>query len=518
VECWLNLGQTLRAAGQAADAERCLQRALELAPSHLPALEELGALLVEQGRPAEACTHLDAALRLDPRRAAAWNHKAMALRALDRVEEALACGERARELAPDSFEILANLAGLYDGAGKLSEAIGCYEQALGRRPRAPEVLANLGFALARMGEYSRALDCYEQALAIWPDYPLAHANRALALLQLGRYGEGWEEYEWRWKCDHSALPRARLTAPPWQGEPLEGKTLLIHGEQGLGDEIMFATCYPDAIAAAGRVVIACDPRLRALFARSFPGTTVLAIPRGSEHEWSGPREPSIDFQVAAASLPRFYRPTWESFPRQARLLVPDAGLKQAWQRRLATLGPGLKVGIAWRGGWKEVDRKLRSTALADWRPVLSVPGLHFVSVQYDASAAEVAALGERLGVPIHAWPDLDAVRDVEGWAALIAALDLVVSVGNAGVHLAGALGVPTWNLLPWRGGWRWPLTGEAAPWYASVRLFRQPAAGDWQGLLMRVREELLKVTAAHADPQAREGNAWCVPAEGAPTG
>lgn len=508
VECWLNLGQTLRAAGQAADAERCLRRALEMAPGHLSVLEELGALLTDLGRPAEACRYLDEALQLNPCRAAAWNNKAIALRALERTEEALACGKRAQELAPQSFEILANLAGLYDKTGQLAEAITCYEQALHQRPRSPELLANLGFALARAGEYSQALARYEQALAIWPDYPLAHANRALVLLQLGRYREGWAEYEWRWKCDHSALPRARMAAPPWQGEPLQGKTLLVHGEQGLGDEIMFATCYPDVLAAAGHVVISCDPRLRTMFARSFPTATVLAIPRGAEHEWSGPREPFIDLQIAAGSLPRFLRPTWESFPRQARLLAPDPELLQLWQHRLSALGPGLKVGIGWQGGRKPADRRLRSTALADWQPVLTVPGIHFISLQYDASQPEVAALSEQLGVRIHAWPDLDPVQDVEGWAALIAALDLVISVGNAGVHLAGALGVPAWNLLPKWGGWRWPLTGEAAPWYASVRLFRQPAAGDWQGLFMRVREELFKTQTQHADRETRQHITW----------
>ncbi len=517
-ECWLNLGQTLRAAGQAPDAERCLRRALELAPGHVPVLEELGALLTDLGRPAEACSYLDEALQLNPRRAAAWNNKAVALRALDRTDEALVCCKRAQELAPQSFEILANLAGLYDKAGQLAEAIACYEQALQQRPRSPELLANLGFALARAGEYSQALACYDQALAIWPDYPLAHANRALVLLQLGRYREGWVEYEWRWKCEHSALPRARMAAPPWQGEPLEGKTLLVHGEQGLGDEIMFATCYPDVLAAAGHVVISCDPRLRAMFARSFPCATVLAIPRGTEHEWSGPREPFIDLQIAAASLPRFLRPTWESFPRQARLLVPDPELLEFWRHRLSALGPGLKVGIGWRGGWKTADRRLRSTALADWQPVLTLPNIHFISLQYDASQPEVAALGEQLGVRIHAWADLDPVQDVEGWAALIAALDLVVSVGNAGVHLAGALGVPAWNLLPWKGGWRWPLTGETAPWYASVRLFRQPAAGDWQGLFMRVREELLKTQTRRADPQAKQHSTWCAAGYAAPIG
>lgn len=518
VECWLNLGQTLRAAGQALDAERCLRRALEMAPGNVSVLEELGALLTELGQPAEACRYLDEALQLNPRRAAAWNNKAIALRALERTDEALACSKRAQELAPQSFEILANLAGLYDKTGQLAEAIACYEQALQQRPRSPELLTNFGFALARAGEYSQALARYDQALAIWPDYPLAHANRALALLQLGRYREGWAEYEWRWKCDHSALPRARMTAPPWQGEPLQGKTLLVHGEQGLGDEIMFATCYPDVLAAAGHVVISCDPRLRTMFARSFPTATVLAIPRGSEHEWSGPREPFIDVQIPAASLPRFLRPTWESFPRQARLLVPDPELLEFWRHRLSALGPGLKVGIGWRGGWKTADRRLRSTVLAEWQPVLTVGGIHFISLQYDASQTEVVALSEQLGVRIHAWPDLDPVQDVEGWAALIAALDLVVSVGNAGVHLAGALGVPAWNLLPRRGGWRWPLTGEAAPWYASVRLFRQSAAGDWQGLFMRVREELLKIQTQHADRDAKEYATCCLADSAAPIG
>jgi Tetratricopeptide repeat len=441
---------------------------------------------------------------------------------MGREEEAVVSYQRVVSLQPNNYAALVELGMLYDRLCRPVEAERCFRQAMAHvgesnvgeslrdsqsrlgetrprgeemRPReAPRELVNsLGMTLADQGRFKEALDSYDQALAISGDkpYPMAHANRAFALLQRGRFAEGWREYEWRWRCPGAGRYRDHLRAPVWDGLSLANRTILIHGEQGLGDEIMFATCYPDIIEQAAKTIITCEPRLERLFRRSFPAATVIAVVRGMEHGWQIPPRMGVDFHVAAGSLPLHLRPSEASFPRQSRLLVPDAAAVARWQERFAALGPGLKIGISWCAGDKAKERRLRSTRLEQWRPLLETVGCHFINLQHGDRAAEIDELQRASNAMLHYWRDADNRNDIDGLAARIAALDLVISVGNANVHLAGALGVPAWSLLPAHGGWRWLADRSDTSWYASVRLFRQAAASDWAGLFLRVRQELL---------------------------
>jgi hypothetical protein len=368
-----------------------------------------------------------------------------------------------------------------------------------------ELVNSLGLTLADQGRLQEALARYDEALAISGDepYPNAHANRAFALLQLGRLAEGWREYEWRWRCPGApGRPRDHLRAPVWDGSPLAGRTILIHGEQGLGDEIMFATCFPDVIEQAAQTILVCEPRLGQLFRRSFPTATVLTVVRGTEHQWQIPPRLSVDVQIAAGSLPMHLRPGEASFPRRKSVLIAEPELVARWRDRFAALGPGLKIGISWRAGDKPKERRLRTTRLEQWRPLLETPGAAFINLQHGDCVEEIADVRRACGVTVHHWRDADNRNDVEGLAARMAALDLVISVGNANVHLAGALGVSAWSLLPAHGGWRWLERRSDTPWYPSVRLFRQATANDWDVLFMRVRQELLKRLAQTSEPNS----------------
>jgi hypothetical protein len=220
-----------------------------------------------------------------------------------------------------------------------------------------------------------------------------------------------------------------------------------------------------------------------------------------EHAWQIPPRMGVDFHIAAGSLPLHLRPNEASFPRALRLLVPDADAVACWQDRFAALGPGLKIGISWKAGDKPKERMLRSTRLDQWRPLLEMPGCHFINLQHGDRAAEIDAIAREAGITIHHWRDADNRNDIDGLAARMAALDLVISVGNANVHLAGAVGVPAWSLLPAHGGWRWLAGRSDTLWYPSVRLFRQSAADDWEELFLRVRQELMKHLGRSADQQ-----------------
>ena len=386
----------------------------------------------------------------------AWLHLAEALRSEGRAIEAIDAYQRAAALHADDPQPHHQLARLLQGLGRLDEALACYDEAIQRNPR----------------------------------YASAHFHRGLLRLQLGELAEGWRDYEWRWHCPDGTWPRDYFTQPVWDGSSLAGKTILIHGEQGVGDEVMFASCLPDVIAQAKRVIVLCQPRLGRLFARSFPQAQIETQPRGFEHLWQPPAKANIDVQIAAGSLPRYLRGSEAAFPRREQFLYADPAQIAQWQARFAELGAGLKVGISWKAGVSPDQQQLRSTTLNAWLPVLQTPGAQFIDLQYGDHTSDLLAARQFDNVKIHRWADGDPLGDLDRFATQISALDLVISVGNATVHLAGALGVTTWNLLPTFGGWRWPLQGEETPWYRSVRVLRQSQPCAWQPLFADVAERL----------------------------
>jgi hypothetical protein len=303
----------------------------------------------------------------------------------------------------------------------------------------------------------------------------------------GDFARGWPEYEWRLK--QKKRRRHHFPFPWWNGESLAGKTLLVYAEQGIGDEIFFASCLPEIIARAGHCIVECEPRLAPLFARSFPQATIHGGDRQAGLGWLTGL-PAVDLQVAAGSVLQHLRPDAGSFPSRGAFLSADAQAVAGWRGRLAALGDGLKVGISWRGGRLARQRRERSTRLQQWAALLALPRAHFVNLQYGDCGAELDEVRARSGVAIHAWDAPDPLVDMDGFAALVSALDLVISVDNSTVHLAGALGVPTWLLLPQVPEWRW-FSGRAdSPWYPCVRIFRQPVLGDWDGVMSEAAREL----------------------------
>jgi len=325
-----------------------------------------------------------------------------------------------------------------------------------------------------MGQLEQAVGEYERAVAAQPEHAPARFHLALARLLQQDFERGWPGYELRRNAADGALVASE--APKWAGEPLAGRTILLRMEQGLGDEIMFASMLPELLRMAGHCIVECDPRLRALFSRSFPGATVFgALPDRSLPLRIARR--GIDFETHIGSLPLLLRRSAAVFPRHSGYLSADPARVQHWRERLAQFGPGRKIGISWTGGVRKTRRALRSIALQEWLPILSMPGVRFVSLQYTPeAAAEVAALEARQGIRVEHWPE--AIDDYDETAALVSALDLVLSVCTAVAHLGGALGRPVWVMVPHSPEWRYGSEGETMPWYPSVNLFRAPAYGQ----------------------------------------
>jgi len=486
-QAWIELGDVLRGQCAEDEARAAYQRAIDLAPDNARAHDSLGALLLADGDVSRAIDCFRRAIEFNPHSAVAHNNLGNALNSQQRFAEAATCYEQALAERPDSVGVLCNLASAQRLLGQFDAALANYRRAVELQPRNGAILDHYAQVLHDVGRWDEALATYDQALALDSGDAAAHCHRALLQLQRGSYQEGWRQYEWRWFLPEGPRPRQHFAQPLWDGSSLAGKTILVHGEQGVGDEIMFATCLPDVIKRAGRCVVTCNPRLRQLFARSFPQATMVPLARGHEQRWQPPRELGIDVQIPAGSLPRYLRPTAASFPRQRRLLWADPIAVDRWSQRLAQLGPGLKVGVSWRAGTKAIDRVRRWTELRQWLPVLSAPNVQFVNLQYGDCRQELSALQSEHGLTIHDWPNHDPLGDLDEAAAQIAALDLVIATGNASVHLAGALGIRTWCLLGKFWGWRWP---EPQRWYESVEVFRQAELGDWDELFARLRRQL----------------------------
>jgi hypothetical protein len=294
-------------------------------------------------------------------------------------------------------------------------------------------------------------------------------------LALGDFAGGWTDYAARL---HTGEWLSReLPFPQWREGSFAGRSVLVYAEQGLGDEIMFAGCFPDLIAEARRCVIECDPRLERLFARSFPAAAVFAGRLQRKHPWLA-RAGEIDLQVPAGSLPLRFRTDAGQFPAHHGYLRADPELVASYRARLAALEGRRYVGIAWRGGVAKTRAAVRTIPAAAWRPIIERDDLCLVSLQHGASEDDLAALRRIApGRNVHHWPEVQ--QDIEHLAALIGALDVTVSACSATVHLAGALGRPVLALVPSAPEWRYGLEGDRMVWYPSVRLLRQRVAGQW---------------------------------------
>jgi tetratricopeptide (TPR) repeat protein len=514
----MHLGSMLLARGAHEDAAEHFLAVLRITPDNFDALVNLGRCRLELGHADHALDHFRAAIELRDDPVTALAGAGLALRRLGRTDEAERHFRNALELKPSSVESLVGLGNLLVGVGRAEEAIALFLRAIEIKPNAPQPPNNLGLALGQLGRFDEAIAAFEQALEIAPDYadalnnlgnvqnaagkfklaersyrraieidpesPGAHQNFGMAQLLQGDFARGFDEYEWRWRSVEA--PTRPLTQPLWRGEPLAGHGIVVWGEQGIGDEFMLGTVLPDVIAAADHCVFECEHRLVTLFRRSLPGATVIA--RGNPPAPEATAR-DVDLQAPLGSLCRWLRRGESEFAPPRAYLVADATKSDACRERYRALGDGLKVGIAWHSKtprWGLV----KSAPLAQWQAVLKVPGVDFFNLQYGDVGQEISAVEEALGVSIHQDREIDQMTDLDGFAAQIDALDLVISISNTTVHIAGALGKPVWTLLPQVPDWRWQLGRTDSLWYPRMRLFRQPAHGAWQPVLENVAAEL----------------------------
>ena len=479
-----NLANALRRMARDADAVAPYREALRLEPGFADAHHNLGMTLAKLGHLSEAITRFRSAIALGPDRADGHIGLSGALAMTRDYGAAERAARAALERAPDSVEAYKALAAALQGQGRIAAAAETLRQAIEQAPEPRDLHTLYGNMLEELGETAAAEAAYRGAVALDPGYVVGHVNLAALLLLTGRYDEGWLEYDWHWRREGQT--RRPFPQRRWTGEAMAGRTILAWADEGVGDEILFASQFAALSARAAKVVVECDARLVDMFARAFPDLEIVARANPPDARLL---QPDIGLQAPFSDLPRRLGVDLAAAPPpKAPYLRALPELAAACRSRYRARGGGLIVGIAWASG--NVKRPERNAPLALWDPILGLPGLTFVSLQYGGEATTIADVRRRLGVDIHVDPAVDQMASLEQFAAQVDAMDIVVSISNTTVHMAGALGKPVWTMLPFVADWRYQKDRGDTPWYPAMRLFRQTKARQWQDVIARVAAEL----------------------------
>ncbi len=471
-EAFYNRANALKSLKRRVEAMVSYDRAIELRPGYAAAVNNRGILQQLMGAKHEALASFEAAIALQPDNAEAIYNRANVLNELNRPEEAIAGYQQALKLRPDYADALNNCGNAMLAANRHAEGLACYERAIALRPGWAEVLNNRCTALLALGRHEEAVASADRAIALRPEYPEARMNRGMCRLTLGDFERGWRDFEWRWQVARLRPLARKVRQRLWLGDfEIAGRTILLHAEQGFGDVLQFCRYVPLVAARANVVLEAPAPLYRLLMTLEGPQHVVLF----------GSTLPPFDLHCPLLSLPLALGTTLPTIPSQVPYLWADEEQIADWRRRLDGL-PGLRVGLVWAGGLRPdlqaVDRR-RSITLGHFGPLAALPGISLVSLQKGEPATQVGQPPP--GMTIHDWTD--ELTDFADTAALVAALDLVITVDTAVAHLAGALGKKVWILNRFDACWRWLLGREDSPWYPTARLFIQPVAGDWDTVI-----------------------------------
>jgi tetratricopeptide (TPR) repeat protein len=511
VRAWNGRALILHKMNRTPEAMECFSRALHIEPSYVAGLCNRGTMRMEQGEFEQALADFDLALKFQPKYVQALNgrgnalrglgrltdalgaydtllenfpnsvpahsNRAIVLRQLGRFDEGLRSLDAAIKLQPGSAEVWNNRGNLLYETGNLEEALSSYDSAIRIDEKYAEAWNNKGRTLRRIGHLDEAVAAYDRAIALAPHLAEASVNKALCLLLMGKFEQGLLLYEARRKTLPAMLAQSGA-ARHWAGENLDGKRIILCAEQGLGDTIQFAR-YAKILEDRGAIVMLAVP---ARLVRSLRG--LAANVRVMDQD--GPM-PEADFYIRLMSLPFACGTTLGTVPASTNYLSPEKTLVEAWRHRLR--GEGFKIGIHWQGNRQAIDDQLRSIPLNYFGVFSDIEGVRLISLQKgegldQISRAPWAAKLEELGDPFD-WPD--AFVDS---AAVISNLDLVITSDSAIAHLAGALGRKVWLALPHSADWRWLTMRSDSPWYPTMRIFRQPSAGDWEAVFLRMLQEL----------------------------
>lgn len=460
------------------DARQSYQRALELKSDHVQSLNNLGVLSQEAGEVDEAIRLLEEAVRLRPQNSGGHNNLGVAYADKGQFERAIECYQNAIALSANHTIAWNNLGNALRAVGRDQEAIAVLQNALRQRPDYAEAYNNLAITQVQLGRHEQAIASYNRAIFLRPEYAESRMNRGLEFLALGDFERGWPDYEWRWQT--RTLRIRKFRGPRWDGSHLAGKRILLCYEQGLGDTLQFIRYAADLKQRGATVIFEGQPVLRQMLSRT-PGIDEY-VSRGQQ------KVPPFDFHCPLLSLPGIFQSSLHSIPARVPYIHPDPEVVQRWKPRMDALG-GFRVGIAWQGNPQHKGDRRRSARLLDFEPLARVEGVRLVSLQRGFGAEQIDQLKSHFELIT-----LNGI-DEEGdgflrTAAIMHNVDLLITIDTAVAHLAGAMGLPAWVLIPPACDWRWLQGREDSPWYPTIRLFRQSKSADWTELFSRVAEAL----------------------------
>ena len=451
-------------------AENYYKKAIELQPDYAEALGHLGLLKQKQGQFSEALICLNKALELNPNFVELLNNLGIALEENGQVEDAIACYRKAISIKPDFLAVFNNLGNSLQKQLLFKDAIAIYQQAISQHPNFAEAINDLGHALQELGQLEDAIKYYQKAILIKPDYADAHLNFALSLLLRGELIQGFSEYEWRWQIRKNEI--RNYSQPIWDGSNLQGKTIFLHLEQGLGDMIQFIRYIPLVQEKGGRIIVECYPHLLKLFSQ-IQGIKQWVI--------CGGQIPHFDVYASLMSLPRILGTTLDNIPASIPYLKGDI-FPSSFIFPASSL---LKIGIVWSGSVAHHKNYQRSCSLTKFTELVEISQVSFYSLQKELSERDRDLLNQTNIQDLSQY-----LGDFTDTAAIISQLDLVITVDTSVAHLAGAMGKPVWLLLSYIPDWRWLLEREDSPWYPTMKLFRQPSLGDWDSVFHKLKTSL----------------------------
>jgi tetratricopeptide (TPR) repeat protein len=477
----MNVNKKLRLAvknyqtGNLQQAEHLYREILEHQPDNIDALHFLGVILQQKKDYGSAISFYRKVLHLNPHNADAYYNLGIIYQDKAEADSAIANYQIYLQFNPTDADAYLNLGHAYQMKGQLEEAITCFQKAIQFNTDLPDAYYNLGNAFRDKVQPEVAIPYYQKAIQLYPDFVDAHWNMALALLLSGNFKQGWEKYEWRWKLENRHLPV--FAQPLWNGSGIKGLTILIHGEQGFGDLIQFVRYVPLVAERGAKVLLRCGGELVSLLQNIKGIDKVLSY---SE------QLPDFDTYCPIATLPLLFGTTLDTIPAKIPYVGVSPSLVEKWKNKIQKDNSTLRIGLVWSGNPKNIILKNKSFPLETFMPLGELHKVAFYSLQKGDASEQAKNPPE--GITLIDYTD--EISDFSDTAALIENLDLVISVDTAVAHLTGALGKPIWTLLPFSPAWRWMLNREDSPWYPTMRLFRQPLPGDWESVIVRVKDEL----------------------------
>lgn len=466
----------MRQHGQLTQAQALCAAILQEQPWHYPTLHELGVMAYQSGNYRAAADHFYKAIAFAPDNAGYHSNLGMALQDLRQFESALDSYDQALALDPTLAATHSNRGTVLKALGRLEEAVASHDTAIALKPDHADAWTNRGVALKELRRIDAAIASHERAIALQPGHPHAHWNMAIAMLLAGRFEPGWALHEWRWQGGPRGTPQRNFSRPLWLGkECLDGKTILLHAEQGLGDTIQFCR-YAGLVSNLGARVVLEVPKALAGLLRELAGVSEVVV--------QGRDLPDFDFHCPLMSLPLAFKTRIESIPAPQKYLQSEPARLAEWGKRLGgKVVP--RIGLAWSGRAEQENDHNRSIPLAALQRALP-SGYQYVSLQKEVRESDELALRSP-GNILHFG---DGLRDFTDTAALCEYMDLIISVDSSVAHLSGALGKPVWVLLCYGADWRWLINRNDSPWYGSAKLYRQGLPGDWDPVLQRVHADL----------------------------